>query len=559
MERLVILLPLIPLLTALITQVWSGKLGRDVSSISVKGGILNFGVAIVLLILVLGDDLTGQVALGATWGILVTDSLSILMAVLITGISMIVRIFSVRYMVEEPGYSRFFVLLDLMTASLFLMVCAGDLITLLVAWHLIGVLLYFLLGYDTRSDSAFRYAFWTLFTYRIGDLAMVLAAGFLYDAYGTWSLSEIFQQLAEDPNAHTYFGYALPDIVGTLLAIAAFARSAQFFLHTWLPYTMGGPTPVSALMHAGIVNAGGFLINRFAPVFIHTNDVLHWLFIIGLITAVAGSVLMLIQNDIKKALGYSTMGQMGFMIMECGVGAFSLAIYHLIAHGMFKGTLFLSAGNIINAARKEDGVPKQDLYTFVVERKPERKPQPWLLMAAITLVIPLLILVLAHWMVSQDFFQKQGALVLLFFGWVTGAQLIFTTFRARAQNFWRLLGFIVFSFSIVVVGYAIVSHAFDLFLYPDSEFRQQIYAAADIDVFWFDVLVVMVTFVTVLGWLVRYYTDKNNDKSSEHLNSLWISFYALISREFYLNDIYAWISKVLLNAASKLNVWLRWL
>jgi len=559
MERIVILLPLIPLLTALITHLWSKKLGRDVSSISVKGGILNFFVAILLLILVLGYELSGQISLGSSWGILVTDSLSILMAVLIAGISMIVRIFSVRYMVEEPGYSRFFVLLDLMAASLFLMVCAGDLITLLVAWHLVGIMLYFLLGYDTRSESAYRYAFWTLFTYRIGDLAMVLAAGLLFHAFGTWTLSEIFQQLNENPQAHRYFGFALPDIIGVLLAIAAFARSAQFFLHTWLPYTMGGPTPVSALMHAGIVNAGGFLINRFAPVFIHTSDVLHWLFIIGLITAVTGSVLMLIQNDIKKALGYSTMGQMGFMIMECGVGAFSLAIYHLIAHGLFKGTLFLSAGNIINVARKDDGVPKDDLYTFVVERRPAKQQQPWLLMAAITLIIPLFILILAHWMVSQDFFQKQGALVLLFFGWVTGAQLIFTTFRARTQNFWRLLGLIVFSFAIVVVGYAVISHAFDLFLYPDPEFRKQIYAAADIDVFWFDALVIMVTLVTVLGWLGRYYTEKNSDKTSEHLNSLWISFYALVSREFYLNDIYAWFSRMFLNAATKLNVWLRWL
>ena len=163
---------------------------------------------------------------------------------------------------------------------------------------------------------------------------------------------------------------ALTTTVGLLVALAAFARSAQFPLHTWLPYTMEGPTPVSALMHAGIVNAGGFLINRFAPLFVHTSVVLHVIFAVGLVTAVLGSILMLTQNDIKKALGYSTMGQMGFMFVECGVGAFSLAIYHLIAHGMFKGTLFLGAGSVIGNARKHDGVPQDDVYTFVVERKP---------------------------------------------------------------------------------------------------------------------------------------------------------------------------------------------
>lgn len=558
MERLIILLPMIPLLSALITHLWAGKLGRQVASISVKAGILNFFIALTLLVLLLGYDLSGQVSLGDTWGILTADSLSVLMSIVIAGISMIVRIFSVRYMIEEPGYRRFFVLLDLMAASLFIMVSAGDLISLLVAWHLIGILLYFLLGYDTRSAAAYRYAFWTLFTYRIGDLAMVLAAGVMFHAYGTWSLTEIFEQLTKNPYAYSYFGYSLPDLVGALLAVAAFARSAQFFLHTWLPYTMGGPTPVSALMHAGIVNAGGFLINRFAPVFIHTSDVLHWLFIIGLITAVVGSVLMLIQNDIKKALGYSTMGQMGFMIMECGVGAFSLAIYHLIAHGMFKGTLFLGAGSIINEARRDDGVPKEDLYTFVIERQPIQQQQPWILMAAITLIIPLVILIFAHWMVSQEIFQKQGAIVLLFFGWVTGAQLIFATFHMRSQNLWRLVGLIVFSFAIVVVGYTVISHAFDLFLYPDPLFRAQIYAAADIDVFWFDTLVILVTVVTVLGWLARYYTERNQNKASKQLNRMWISFYALVSREFYLNDTYAWFSRLFLNTASKLNVWMRW-
>jgi len=558
MENLVFLLPLIPLVSALITHLWADRLGNQVTRVSVVGGVISFVVAVLLLILMLNYDIDAQVSFGGSWGILLADSLSVLMAVVISGISMIVRIYSVRYMIEESGYSRFFVLLDLMAASLFFMVTAGDLITLLIAWHAIGVLLYFLLGYDTRSHSASRYAFWTLFTYRVGDIAMVLAAGLLYHAYGTWSLAEIFERLAADPGAHQYFGFALPELVGVLLAISAFARSAQFFLHTWLPYSMAGPTPVSALMHAGIVNAGGFLINRFAPVFVHTGDVLHWLFIVGLVTAVIGSVLMLTQNDIKKALGYSTMGQMGFMIMECGVGAFSLAIYHLIAHGLFKGTLFLGAGSVINEARKNDGVPKDDLYTFVVERKPVKQQKPWLIMAAITLIVPIFVLVLAHWLVAQDFFQKQGAIVLLFFGWVTGAHLIFSTYQMGSQNIWRLVGLIVFSFAIIVLGYAVISHAFDLFLYPDPAFRSQIYAAANIDVFWFDVLVVLVTIIMVLGWVARYYTEKNRNQTSKHLNSLWMSFYALVSREFYMNDIYAWISRFILNLATRLNVWLRW-
>lgn len=558
MEQLIVLVPTLPLISAALVQLFSARLGRQAAQLSVALATATFIVVLAILYFELTGNSPGQVAMSDDAGILRSDPLSALMGLLISGISLIVHVFSVRYMAEEAGYVRFFVLLDLMTATLLIMVSAGDLVTLLVAWHLVGVLLYFLLGQDTRDTAAYRYAFWTFITYRIGDVALVLAAVLLFYAYGTWSLETIFHRINTDVVQQSVFGFAVPQLVGTLLALAAFARSAQFLMHTWLPYTMGGPTPVSALMHAGIVNAGGFLINRFAPVFVHAGDVLHGLFIVGLITAVIGSVLMLTQNDVKKSLGYSTMGQMGFMVMECGVGAFSLAIYHLIAHGLFKGTLFLGAGGVIADARKDDGVPKDHLYTFVVERRPARRRQPWLPMAVLTLAVPVVVLVLAHWLVSQDFFQKQGAIVLLFFGWMTGAQLIFAIYRMRTENLRRLLGLIVFSFAIIVLGYAMISHVFDLFLYPDAAFRNQIYAAAGFDVVWFDVLVVLVTAVIVVGWLTTYYAERDGRRRGKRSGQLWLSFYALVSREFYVSDVYAWVARMILGAAARLNVWLRW-
>jgi NADH-quinone oxidoreductase subunit L len=321
---------------------------------------------------------------------------------------------------------------------------------------------------------------------------------------------------------------------------------------------MSGPTPVSALMHAGIVNAGGFLINRFAPLFLHTDLVLHWVFVVGLLTAVIGSVLMLAQNDIKKALGYSTMGQMGFMIMECGVGAFSLAIYHLIAHGLFKGTLFLSAGGVINHARQDDGVPKDDLYTFVVERRPASLKRPWILMATVTLIVPIVILTIAHLLVAGDYFHQQGAVVLLFFGWVTGAQLIFATYRIRSENIWRLMGLILVSFTIVVLGYAFISHAFELFLYPDEAIRFGIYEAAGIDIFWFDVLVIMLTLMVVFGWLAAYYTEQHGRHLKARAQLLRHHFYTLLAREFFMVTLYRRLSGLLLGGATRLNVMLRW-
>lgn len=558
MEKSIILLPILPLVAALLNQLFGRPLGRSAATLSVRFGAVAFVLAAVLLGTVLATGQTTEVRLAGTWGILVVDPLGILMAVLITGISLIVRIYSVNYMAEEAGYGRFFILLDLMVASLLIMGSAGDLLTLLIAWHLVGVVLYFLLAFNLRSATSSRHAFWTLITYRIGDLAMILAAAILYHTYGTWSLSEIFAAIRENPGAHQFGGFTVEEITGFLIALAAFARSAQFLLHTWLPYTMGGPTPVSALMHVGIVNAGGFLINRFATVFAQTELVLHVLFFVGLVTAIVGSVLMLTQNDIKKALGYSTMGQMGFMVMECGIGAFSLAIYHLIAHGFFKGTLFLGAGSAMNKARKHDGRPKQDLYTFAVERKTAVRRQPWLVMAIITIAVPIAIIFVAHWLVAKDFYQKQGAIILLFFGWVTGAQLLFTTYRMDAQNFPRLIGTILVSFTILIVGYTVISHAFDHFLYPDEVFRKQIYQTATIDVVWFDLLLILTTLVIVAGWILTYYSEQNRLGGRDRFSNLKLSFYALVTREFYLMDLYSWLARSLLHLAARLNVLLRW-
>jgi NADH-quinone oxidoreductase subunit L len=558
MQQLILLVIALPFVSAVLIQLMSARLGRRAASVSVAFSWIAFIAAVMTLWLALGGKPVTEYMLLRDWGIIRFDPLSTLMCMVIAAISLIVHIYSVRYMVEEPGYARFFILLDAMTGTLFLMVAAGDLITLLIAWHMVGILLYFLLGYDTRSRTAYRYAFWTWITYRFGDLPMLLAAALLYQAFDSWSLTVIFERIAAAPDTQTLFGLPLVETVGALVAVAAYARSAQFLLHTWLPYTMSGPTPVSALMHAGIVNAGGFLINRFAPLYVHTDGVLHWIFLVGLATAVIGSVLMLTQNDVKKALGYSTMGQMGFMIMECGVGAFSLAIYHLIAHGLFKGTLFLGAGGVIGEARKHDGVPHDPLYDFVVEKNPARNRKPWLLMAAMTLVVPATILFFAHWLVAQDFYQKQGAVVLLFFGWVTGAQLIFATYRMRTDNLGKLFAQVIVSFAIVVLGYSLISHAFDLFLYPDEAFRAGIYTAAGIDVIWFDTLVVLITAIIVAGWLGTYYSENNSRRKRKFMKPLRLAFYALISREFYINDLYTWLSRRLEVLAVRLNVWLRW-
>lgn len=558
MAHLTLLLVTLPLLSAGLVMVQARSLGRRVARVSIGFALLILVLAAISLTRGSGEPPIYLVAPFLHWGSLYVDTLGGVMAVLVSAISLVVRIYSIRYMAEEPGYARFFALLDLMTAVILLMVFAGDLITLLVAWHLVGVLLYFLLGHDLGRPPAERYAFWTYFTYRLGDLPLILAAILLYQAYGTLSLPALFAHIASSPDTPGVLGMPLATTVGILVALSAFARSAQFPLNGWLPYTMEGPTPVSVLMHAGIVNAGGFIINRFAPVFVYASPALHLVFAVGLITAILGSALMLTQNDIKKALGYSTMGQMGFMLVECGVGAFSLAIYHLIAHGVFKGTLFLGSGSMIGSARKEDGVPHEDVYTFVVERKPARARQPWILAAAITVIVPFLILALSHWLVGGNFVTKQGAIVLLFFGWVAGAQLLFVTYRMRADNPWRLMSLIIVSLTVVVAGYTVMERAFELLLYPNRVLSDHISAAASIPVSTFEILMTVVAVGGVVGWLATFYSGDDASAGSKTVSGAKLALYSLVSREFYVSDMYAWLSHGLLRVSQRLNVWLRW-
>lgn len=246
------------------------------------------------------------------------------------------------------------------------------------------------------------------------------------------------------------------------------------------------------------------------------------------------------------------------MIMECGVGAFSLAIYHLIAHGLFKGTLFLSAGSVIGQARKDDGVPKDELYHFVVEKKPARTRKHWLLMTAITLIVPIVIIIGAHWLVAQDFFHNQGAVILLFFGWLAGAQLVFVTYRMRTINFVRMFSLMMLSFIIVVLGYSVISHSFDLFLYSDQRFSARLYEAAGINVLWFDALVILITLSVAARWLRIYYVGRKGRYSKIVSKPIWMNIYALILREFYIIELYTSLQRQLDTIATRLNVWFRW-
>lgn len=560
MDSLAAFIPFLPVLSALLILAFFRRGQKRAARTSVSLASLTFAASAVVLLHYLVAGRVHIVSSGGSWGTLWLDPLSLVLWTFVSGISLIVHIYSVRYMVEEPGYGRFFALLDLMTAVILFMVAAADLLTLIVAWFIVGVILYFLLGHDHRRAAAGRYAFWTQITYRFGDLPLWFAALILIHCYHSISLPVIFADIQRHPGLQIW-GAPVTEVTGMLLALAAFSRSAQFLLHTWLPYTMDGPTPVSALMHAGIVNAGGFLFNRFAPLFAHAGWALHLAFGVGLVTAVIGSALMLMQNDVKRSLGYSTMGQMGFMVMECGLGAFPLAVFHLIAHGFFKASLFLGAGNVIGDARRHDGVPPDAIYTSVVERRPAKPSRlPWLVAASLTVLVPIIVVGLSHFFVAERLFYEQGVVVLLFFGWVTGAQALFAAHKMSQQDPWRLMIGILVSFVVIVIGYTLISHYFGHLLYPSLEESQRLYQAASIHHLSFDVLILFLTVIFVGGWVLTFFADSL--EMGSHLGkrgrNLYLILYALLSRELYVSDIYAYISQILLRWSRRLNVWLGW-
>ena len=284
------------------------------------------------------------------------DRLSAVMLAHIAAISILIHLFSTRYMQQERGYARFHSLLAFTTFVLFGMVSSANLLTLFAFWQLLSWLLP-LLSYNYEHPPTVRGAFRTFVMQRVGDVAFLAGILLAYSFYGTLELQQLFARAAEVQTAVSLwpggFEISTSTAVASLIFVGAMSKSAQFPLHMWLPDSLYAPTPVHALLHAGIINAGGFLLTRLAPLYALSPATLHLVFAIGMLTAILGSSMMLVQNDIKKTLGYSTIGQMGFMIMECGLGAYGLAIFHLIAHGLFKGSIFLNCGYVIHAARQE--------------------------------------------------------------------------------------------------------------------------------------------------------------------------------------------------------------
>jgi len=556
-----LLILLAPLLAGLIIGLLGGLIGKKVYRIGVLAEVFAFGFSLYLLydIIAGGPQIVDVSPSSAPWnGILqfglYIDRLAAVMMVHITAISTVIHLFSIRYMQQEHGSAWFHSLLALTTFVLLGMVASANLLMLFIFWQLLSWLLSFL-SYNYSHPPTVRGAFRTFTMLRLGDIAFLFGIVLVYSLYGTLDFQQLFIRAAE---VHTVFslwpgwGFEInaSTAIALLIFIGAMSKSAQFPLHMWLPDSLYAPTPVHALLHAGIINAGGFLLARLAPLYDLSPTTLHVVFAVGLLTALLGSSMMLTQNDIKKTLGYSTIGQMGFMIMECGLGAFALAIFHLIAHGIFKATIFLNCGNVIHAARQEPRFPPKD---EAVDRT-EFSSLSWLTGFITTLILPLIILLAGNGILHIPLRDSQGAVIFLFFSWATSSQAILTLYRLRAVASWKLAATMLFTLFLVVVTYLLAAESFTYFLFPAPGEVAYHFKSGALPGAVFDFLVVVAALFIVLGWILIYANaHERSIRLPQWVNALQVRLYLLLMNRLYLDALSLRIGGRFTRMAYRLN------
>jgi NADH-quinone oxidoreductase subunit L len=298
------------------------------------------------------------------------DQLSLVMLLVVTGVGFLIHIYSVGYMWDDPSYYRFFSYLNLFMFFMLTLVLAGNYLQMFIGWEGVGLASYLLIGFWFTKDSAASAGKKAFIVNRIGDFGFLIALFLLIKHFGSLNFDQVFSSVT--PLQSEIGGGGLLTAIGILLMVGACGKSAQIPLYVWLPDAMEGPTPVSALIHAAtMVTAGVYMVSRSHLIFERAPTALMVVAIIGTLTAFFAATIGIAQTDIKKVLAYSTISQLGYMFMACGVGAFSAGIFHLMTHAFFKGLLFLGAGSVIHAIggeqdmRKMGGLKSYIPWTFL--------------------------------------------------------------------------------------------------------------------------------------------------------------------------------------------------
>ncbi|TJZ75632.1 NADH-quinone oxidoreductase subunit L [Chitiniphilus eburneus] len=361
MKTIYLLIPLAPLFGAIIAGLFGWAIGRRAAHCVTIGGVaVSFALSAYVLnhLVSGGESYNGTVY---TWltingidfnvGFLV-DKLTAMMMCVVTFVSLMVHLYTIGYMHEDPGYQRFFSYISLFTFSMLMLVMANNFVQLFFGWEAVGLVSYLLIGFWFKRPTATFANLKAFLVNRVGDFGFLLGIGLVLAYFGSLDYAEVFAKAPElkDTTITLMTGHtwSLMAVTCILLFVGAMGKSAQFPLHVWLPDSMEGPTPISALIHAAtMVTAGIFMVARMSPMFELSDTALNFVLVIGAITALFMGFLGIIQNDIKRVVAYSTLSQLGYMTVALGVSAYSVAAFHLMTHAFFKALLFLGAGSVI--------------------------------------------------------------------------------------------------------------------------------------------------------------------------------------------------------------------
>ena len=443
------LIPLLPLASFLILGMFGHWIRDKAHLVAVPAIVLSLGISILAFFDVAGGHhSTIRLYTWLTSGMLDVhiglsiDRLTSVMLLLVTTVSALVHVYTIGYMQGEPGYARFFSYIALFTFSMLMLVLADNFLQLFVFWEAVGLCSYLLIGHWYERQSAVAAATKAFVVNRVGDFGFMLGLLLVFTTFDSLDYATAFANVGPataqvmnilEPVGGS-FEVSTITVICLLLFMGAIGKSAQFPLHVWLPDAMEGPTPISALIHAAtMVTAGVFMVARLAPLYNASPTAMSVVAVVGAITMVLGATIALTQTDIKRVVAYSTMSQLGYMMMACGLGAYAAGIYHLMTHGAFKALLFLGCGSVIIALHHEQDMRRMGglkdrlpitYWTFVIGS-----------------------LALAGFPLTAGFFSKDDILVsawaagplgqvLSMFGVLTALLTAFYSFRLVFVTFW---------------------------------------------------------------------------------------------------------------------------
>ena len=372
-SHLVLICILAPLFGAAIAGIFGRYISdKSAHTITISGMFISFFCALTLLVQLLWKGAPVDNTIVYAWGVaenfhfdigFLIDQLTVIMLVTVTSVSLLVHIYSMAYMKSDPSYARFFSYMSLFTFFMLVLISANNFLLLFFGWEGVGFVSYLLIGFWFQKESAVQGGLKAFLVNRVGDLGFILGIAAIFSYFGTLDYETVFSQVpnlstqivALTPHTHV----SLITLICILLFIGAMGKSAQVPLHIWLPESMEGPTPISALIHAAtMVTAGVYMVARLSPLFEFSPVALSVVLIVGATGALFLGLVGLVQNDIKRVIAYSTLSQLGYMMAANGVSAFSAGIFHLVTHASFKALLFLAAGSVIIAMHHEQDMQK---------------------------------------------------------------------------------------------------------------------------------------------------------------------------------------------------------